>query len=98
MPTKCTTMADVRTEIDRVDREIVPLLVERLDYIRQAGTIKPDRDTVRDNWRIEDVVSKCMATAKSEGGNEKMIEDIYRFIIEWSIAHEYTVWDKSNTE
>ena len=56
-------MSDVRAEIDRVDREIVPLLLERLEYIKQAGHIKTDRDTVRDEWRIEDVVSKAKATA-----------------------------------
>lgn len=98
MPRSCTSMTEVREEIDRLDRAIVPLLVERLDYIRQAGHIKADRGAVRDDWRIEDVVSKCVDTARSLNGNEKMVEDIYRFIIEWSIAHEYTVWDKEHTD
>ncbi|WND02270.1 chorismate mutase [Temperatibacter marinus] len=93
MARSCTTMAEVREEIDRVDRLIVPLLAERLEYIKQAGRIKQDRNVVRDNWRIEDVVSKCKATASSLDADEKMVEDIYRFIIEWSINHEFDVWD-----
>jgi len=93
---KCADMKEVREEIDRVDREIVPLLLERLEYIAQAGHIKQDRDTVRDDWRIEDVVSKAKAAAAEEGGNQAYIEDIYRHLIEWSIQHEFVVWDDVN--
>lgn len=93
---KCETMAEVRAEIDRVDRLIVPLLLERVEYIRQAGHIKSDRNTVRDDWRIEDVVSKVKAEAAALGGNSQYVEDIYRHLIEWSIAHEFTVWDDAN--
>ncbi len=89
----CQNMSEVREEIDRVDRLIVPLLLERLEYIKQAGGIKADRDTVRDNWRVEDVVSKALATASKENGNKQYIDDIYRHLIEWSINHEFGVWD-----
>ena len=89
-------MKEVREEIDRVDQLIVPLLLERVGYIAQAGGIKQDRDTVRDPWRIEDVVSKAKAAAAEAGGNEDYIEDIYRHLIEWSISHEFVVWDDIN--
>ena len=95
---KCQTMDEVRAEIDRVDREIVPLLLERLTYIAQAGHIKSDRDTVRDEWRIEDVVTKAKTTAKNAKGDTGYIEDVYRFLIDWSIAHEFTVWDDVNAQ
>ncbi|WP_308909899.1 chorismate mutase [Pseudokordiimonas caeni] len=94
----CSTMAEVRTEIDRVDRLIVPLLLERLGYIEQAGHIKGSRDTVRDEWRIEDVVAKVKACGAEEGGNQQYLEDIYRHLIEWSIAHEFTVWDSEHRQ
>jgi len=89
-------MKEVREEIDRVDRLLVPLLLERVGYIAQAGHIKADRNTVRDAWRIEDVVSKVKAVAEAEGGNTAYIEDIYRHLIEWSISHEFVVWDDAN--
>lgn len=90
---KCTTMPEVREEIDRIDRAIVPLLVERLGYIKLAGHIKQDRDTVRDEWRVEDVISKVIASTQSCDGDEQMSEDVYRFLIEWSINHEFEVYD-----
>jgi len=94
----CADMQDVRQEIDRVDRELVPLLLERLSYIHQAGEIKADRNTVRDDWRINDVVSKAKAVAREEGGNTDYIETIYRHLIELSIQYEYGVWDAQNNE
>jgi len=81
-----------------MDRTIVPLLLERLAYIAQAGSLKKDRDTVRDAWRIEDVVNKAKSTATANGGNSKYIEDIYRHLIEWSINHEFVVWDEINDQ
>ncbi|WP_255933390.1 chorismate mutase [Kordiimonas sp. SCSIO 12610] len=90
----CTTMPEVRAEIDRIDREIVPLLLERLEYIAQAGHIKADRNTVRDEDRVEDVVQKALTTAEKLNGNATYIEDVYRYLIEWSINYEFGVWDK----
>ncbi len=93
---KCQNMKEVREEIDRVDRLLVPLLLERLEYIEQAGHIKVDRDTVRDEWRVEDVVSKVKAEAEKKNGDQSYIEAIYRHLINYSINHEFDVWDEAN--
>jgi len=95
---KCQNMTEVREEIDRVDRDIVQLLIERLGYIEQAGLIKTDRAVVRDEWRIEDVVSKVKATCEAHNGNVEMIEDVYRFLINWSIEHEFDVFDARDSK
>lgn len=94
MTQDCQSMEEVRAEIDRIDRLLVPLLLERLVYIEQAGRIKNTRESVRDDDRIEDVISKTLQTARKEGGFEPYIEDVYRFLIEWSINHEFKVWDE----
>jgi len=88
-------MKQVRDEIDRMDARIVPLLLERLEYIEQAGHIKQDRASVRDAARIEDVVTKAKMTASNLGGDTRYIETIYRHLIEYSINHEFTVWDNA---
>ncbi len=90
-------MAEVREEIDRIDRSIVPLLVERLHYIKEAGKIKTDRNVVHDDARIEDVVEKALVTANSLDGDNQMVNDIYRFMINWSINHEFDVWDDEHS-
>jgi len=89
----CKTMQEVRDNIDRVDRALVALLAERLSYIEQAGDIKPDRDQVRDPARIEDVITKVKAAGQGYDLPPTYLEDIFRHLIEWSIAHEFEVYD-----
>lgn len=83
----------MREEIDRVDRLIVDLLKERTDYIRQAGLIKAGRDTVRDPWRIEDVITKVRSHVGKNPHEADLIECVYRHLIEQSIAYEFEVYD-----
>ncbi|MFA5123772.1 chorismate mutase, partial [Zavarzinia sp.] len=90
---RCSTMEEVRAEVDRLDREIVRLLAEREQRIIDAGHIKPSRDIVRDEARIEDVVTKVRAAAAVNGADPDLIEAIYRDMMERFIAHEFTVWD-----
>lgn len=90
---KCHTMQEVRAEIDRIDQALVKLLAERLTYIEQAGAIKDERDTVRDEARIEDVVAKVVREAEAQGLPRAMTEPLWRLLIEKSIEHEFTVFD-----
>ena len=90
---QCQTMADVREEIDRLDRDLVVLLAERQTYIEAAARIKQDRGTVRDDLRIEDVVSKVLAEAKAQGLSSRIAEPVWRQLIEACIEHELEKYD-----
>lgn len=92
----CKTMAEVREAIDRIDREVVDLLAERQSYVENAGRIKPSRDLVRDQGRIDDVLSKTCTRATAKGASSDMIEATYRAMVEWFIAHEFEVFDTHN--
>lgn len=89
----CQTMADVRREIDRIDRAVVALLTERIGYIEAAGRIKPQRDQVRDEARKADVLAKVRAQAERLGFPPSLAAAVYEVLIEGSIAHEFVVWD-----
>jgi isochorismate pyruvate lyase len=89
----CTTMAEVREEIDALDRAIVALLADRLHYIDEAARIKPSRDQVRDEARIADVLAKVEAEARKIGANAGVLIATYRTLIEASIKHELDVFD-----
>ncbi|HMM13751.1 MAG: chorismate mutase [Parvibaculum sp.] len=90
---KCHTMEEVRREIDRIDRELAKLLAERQSYIDEAGRIKGERSAVRDEARIEDVVSKALAAADEYGLSREIAEPVWRLLIEKSIEHEFRVFD-----
>ena len=88
-PADCRTMVEVRHGVDALDRALVELLAERQRYMDAAARIKPDRETVRDTARIEDVVAKVRAAARAAGLSEEIAEPVWRLLIERCIAHEY---------
>ena len=90
---QCTSMEEVRAEIDRVDRKVVELLAERLDYIGQAGHIKQDRAEVRDMTRAKDVMTKVLREAEKTSCDAQLITLVYEPMVEWCINHEFDVFD-----
>ena len=93
-PADCTTMAEVREGVDALDRALVALLAERQRYMDAAARIKGDRGVVRDEARIEDVVAKVKAAARSAGLSEAIAEPVWRQLVDRCIAYEFGVWDR----
>ncbi len=91
--TQCSNMPDLRNEIDQLDRMIVELLSIRQGFMEQAAHIKQDRNLVRDDARIEDVVAKAIAHANEVGAHPDLVEKLYRDMIEWCINYEMGVFD-----
>ena len=86
-------METIRRDIDALDKKLVALLAERQKLIEAAGKVKPSRDTVRDEARIEEVVSLIKKEAAKAGLAEQIAEPVWRQLIESSIAYEYGVFD-----
>ena len=93
-PEHCRDMAELRAEIDRLDRELVAMLAQRQRYIERAAEIKQDRNVVRDEARIEDVVAKVLVAARKAGLDPKIAEPVWRTLIERCIAHEFDRFDE----
>lgn len=93
-PVPCPEMQEIREQIDALDKRLVALLAERQKLIAAAGEVKPSRDTVRDEARIEEVVQLVLAEAENSGLAREIAEPVWRQLIESSIAYEYGVFDK----
>ncbi|MDE2182603.1 MAG: chorismate mutase [Alphaproteobacteria bacterium] len=91
---QCVSMEDVRAQIDRLDQALVGLLSERQRYIERAAEIKSNRDAVRDEARIVDVLSKVTARARVAGLNPDIAQAVWRVLIERSIALEFEAYDR----
>lgn len=78
----CHSLDDVRSNIDRIDRAIVPLLAEREAYVRQAARFKPSAAAVVVPARVEQVVAKARALAAELGASPVATDKIYRCIID----------------
>jgi len=93
-PEQCRDMSELRAEIDRLDRELVAMLAERQGYIERAAEIKQDRNVVRDQARIEDVVANVLVAARKAGLDPRIAEPVWRTLIERCIAHEFDRFDE----
>ncbi len=92
----CRTMAEVRAEIDRLDRELVALLAARAGYVKQAARIKGRRAEIVDPERIEDVVAKARGRARDLGLAPELAEAVYRLMIERFIELEAAEFERLN--
>ena len=85
---ECENLAQVRKHIDRIDENIVPLLVERNHYVMQAAKLKGDINAARVPSRIEEVVNKVRQVAYERNSSPEIVEAIYRAMIEINIELE----------
>jgi isochorismate pyruvate lyase len=92
-PDECRNMSDVRAGVDEVDRMLVALIARRQGYMDAAAHIKQSRDTVRDEARIHEVLSKVRAEAERQGLSWSIAEPVWREMMERCIAYEFDVWD-----
>ena len=95
-PADCATMTEVRQGVDAIDRMLVELLAERQGYMDAAARIKPSRDKVFDEARIEEVVERVKTTATRAGLSHDIAEPVWRKLIERCIAHEYASFDAAD--
>ena len=96
-PEACASMAEVRQGVDALDRALVRLLAERQRYMDAAARIKPDRDAVFDQARIDDVVAKVLTSAEAHDLSPDIAEPVWRLLIDRCIAHEFATYDRTRS-
>ena len=96
-PADCRSMVEVRQGVDALDRALVALLAERQRYMDAAARIKPNRDAVHDDARIEDVVSKVLVSAQAHHLSPDIAEPVWRLLIDRCIAHEFSTYDRTRS-
>ncbi len=89
----CKDMNDVRYEVDRLDRLLVELIAERQSFMDAAARIKPDREAVRDEARIQDVLEKVLAECPRHGLSPDIARPVWIAMMEACIAHEFEAYD-----
>jgi isochorismate pyruvate lyase len=79
--TPCSSIEEVRVNIDRIDRALVGLLAERGRFVAQAASFKKTTDDVRAPQRVEQVIAKVRALSEQLGANPVVTEQVYRAMI-----------------
>ena len=94
---ECSSLEELRTEIDKVDDQIVDLIAERNRYIRQACKFKQSVDEIKADERIDAVINRVRHRALTAGLSPNMITDIYRMMIDEMVEAEIAEFRNTNT-
>jgi isochorismate pyruvate lyase len=87
-----TTLEQVRTEIDRIDHEIVKLVGERLVCVKQASSFKTSERDVAAPERLAAMLQARREWAIATGLSADMIEKLFRNMVSYFIATETEEW------
>jgi isochorismate pyruvate lyase len=79
--TCCQNLAEVRTHIDGIDRQIVALIAERGTFVHEAARFKANPDAVEDPRRVEQIVAKIRGLAGDSHLSPDVAEATYRAMI-----------------
>lgn len=77
----CSSLEEVRSHIDHIDRDLVQLLAARGHYVQQAARFKRTTDDVKAPQRVEQVIGKVRGLAEQFGAEPGLVERIYRTMI-----------------
>lgn len=89
---ECQSMAELRAQIDDLDRALIALLARRVGYIDRAIELKPAEGLpARIEPRVAGVLANVRAAAAANAFDPDLAEQLWRLIIEWSIAREERV-------
>ena len=92
----CTSLAEVRDNIDRIDKQIIALMAERGKYVAEAGRFKRDPAAVSAPARVEAIIAKVRGLAREDGLAESVAERSYRAMIAAFEDYERDEWTRRN--
>lgn len=86
---ECTTMEEIRENIDRVDGALMALFAERWSFIGRAAEIKAGLGIPADvPERVKEVRANAHRNAEAHGLDGAFYEEIWAQLIARAIAHE----------
>lgn len=99
---KYCSLKDIRTDIDKIDKEIIELLAKRAKIVHSAAKFKTDTESVKAPERVKKMINERKKIAVKQGLNPIFIETLFKQIVTYFIDTEKIKWmienDKFTTE
>src|ERR1700688_3061047 len=82
-------LTSLRDRIDKIDRQIIALLAERLKVVEDVAIAKLDAASpFRDREREERLLLRLREHATAAGLDPHQVERLYRVVMDMSVAHQ----------
>ena len=92
LPHECQSLADIRDEVNRIDRELIALLGRRTGYAEAAAPFKRDEADIRSPGHLGAFYAERRRQARDAGLDEAMVDQIFKAIIARSIDLHLAQW------
>ena len=89
-----TSLKKVRSEIDKLDDKILPLMVKRSQLVENALELKKLKSQIRDPKRIKVILDKIEKNSEKYDANKKLLRKIWKSMIECYIDYENRIFKK----
>lgn len=95
-PHECSSLGEVRAEIDRIDQQIIAALGERFTYVNAAAAFKATAADVAAPDRVTAMIAQRRAWASEQGLSPDVIDRIYRELVTYFTSEEARHWHDPN--
>ena len=93
-----SSLAEVRSVIDALDRELLNLLSQRAACVAAAGEFKASEGEVRAQDRLERMIRERREWAEAEGLDPSFVEALFRSITSYFISRELEQFREQSAE
>lgn len=90
-PQDCQTIAEVRSEIDRLDRSLITTISQRQEYVHAAVRFKSNQEQVHAKERQRLMMAARRLWAETEGVDPDMVEKIFRTMVDHFVNAELAI-------
>ena len=91
-PDECTSLEEVRGEIDRLDRQVIALLGQRFAYVKAAAKFQTSEARVRAAERCGAMLRERRRWGEEAGLSADVIELMYRDLVTYFMEEELKHW------
>jgi isochorismate pyruvate lyase len=93
-PKQCNNIEEIRQCLDEIDFQIIELLGNRLNYIKEIVKFKLDEKEIIANARQKEVINLRREWAENNNLDPGLIESLYKTLIEFNIKKELKIFRK----
>jgi isochorismate pyruvate lyase len=90
-------LQEIRKKINAIDKQIVQLLGHRYMCVKDAASHKTTTDDVKDQARVEEVITRVRHLALQNNMDSRIVEIVYRTMIDCFINSELNEFEKKGS-
>lgn len=93
----CTSLEEVRAQIDQLDDQIVELIAARNGYVKQAANFKHSVEEIKANERMEAVMDRVRLRAMEFGVSPNLLTKLYTIMIDAMVEAEISEFQNAKS-